>query len=236
MIGVVGPDPATCTQIAESIEGAGADVKVSDPTEFTSDSLTFLVAHTDPAVIDSIHAGLSVSLIPIDTDPGLPSLSVQTFDEGINCIVNDGYDLRRFPLLSVALDGPPVGCALFDVMLITDEPTTISEYRLSAAATTDQFRADGVVLATPIGSHGYAHAAAGPRIVRGADAVVTVPIAEFSLHSDRWVFPLDEPITVTCLRDEASVGLQLDGRLIRSVPAHEPITVTSSQEVQVVTI
>ncbi|MFC6763872.1 NAD(+)/NADH kinase, partial [Natrinema soli] len=47
--------------------------------------------------------------------------------------------------------------ALFDVTLVTDEPARISEYGVrSRDESVATFRADGVVAATPAGSHGYA--------------------------------------------------------------------------------
>jgi NAD+ kinase len=132
-------------------------------------------------------------------------------------------DYRRVdhPVLGVAVDGETAGRAVRDVTLVTAEPARISEYRLAAGDDRGPaFRADGVVVATPLGSDGYAAAAGGPTL--GTDTgVAVVPVAPFSTRAG--VRVLDPPLSLSVARDEGEVTLVVDGEASRAVPHGVPV-------------
>ncbi|WP_253738070.1 ATP-NAD kinase [Halohasta salina] len=97
--------------------------------------------------------------------------------------------------------GDTAASAAFDVTLVTSEPARISEYTVSVDGRTHAtFRADGVVVATPLGSGGYARAAGGPQLAFGTGLAV-VPIAPFATIADAWV--LQPPLSIRVERDDA---------------------------------
>ncbi|WP_254537628.1 ATP-NAD kinase [Halomarina litorea] len=111
---------------------------------------------------------------------------------------------------------------LTDAMLVTAEPARISEYSVHhRGREVARFRADGCVVATPLGSHGYAAAAGGPSLAPTAGVAAVVPVAPFAIDTDRWVLPL--PLSLCVERDEADVELLADDRRAGSIPAGEPV-------------
>ncbi|MFC5970283.1 ATP-NAD kinase [Halomarina salina] len=115
--------------------------------------------------------------------------------------------------------------ALFDVTLVTADPARISEYSVhSGGEEVDRFRADGVVLATAMGSHGYAHAAGGPVLTADADSLVAVPIAPFAIGADHWVLPSTET-TLRVEREDAPVDCFADTDRVGAVTPGEPVRV-----------
>ncbi len=102
--------------------------------------------------------------------------------------------------LSVTTGGT-VSKAVFDTTLVTTEPARISEYAVSvdgrAHAT---FRADGVVVATPLGSSGYGRAAGGP-VLAPETGLAVVPVAPFATIADTWV--VEPPLSVRVKRDDS---------------------------------
>jgi NAD+ kinase len=98
-----------------------------------------------------------------------------------------------------------------DVMLVTSEPARISEYAIERDGEhLGSVRADGIVVATPAGSHGYAAAADGPALAVGTDVVSVVPIAPFHTSVPTWVLKADD-VALSVLRDEGDVSLLVDG-------------------------
>jgi NAD+ kinase len=97
-------------------------------------------------------------------------------------------------------------------MLVRAEPGRISEFGVRAGGTRSRFRADGIVLATPLGSHGYAHDAGGPRLAPGVGAVTVVPVAAFGLGAPTWVVDPAGGVRLSVERDEGDVSLLVDGR------------------------
>nr|WP_231736957.1 hypothetical protein [Halobacterium sp. CBA1126] len=107
-------------------------------------------------------------------------------------------------------------------MVVTDEPARISEYAVETRGrSVDEVRADGVVVATPAGSHGYAADAGGPLLSADADALAVVPVAPFRVERVQWV--VDAPAAVTVVREEADVALFVDGRAHGFAAPHAPV-------------
>jgi len=112
--------------------------------------------------------------------------------------------------LVVSADGTQ-STAAFDATLVTSEPARISEYAVSVAGRPHAtFRADGVVVATPLGSHSYARAAGGPQLAFGTGLAV-VPIAPFATIADTWV--VEPPVSVSVEREDAVTVLADDARI-----------------------
>lgn len=108
--------------------------------------------------------------------------------------------------------------ALIDVLLLTSEQARISEYTvMTGDEPIASIRADGIVVATPAGSHGYAHDAGGPYIAPETAVGSVVPIAPFSVTHNHWVLSLSD-IRLTIERDDAAVELLVDGRSVGTVP------------------
>lgn len=137
-----------------------------------------------------------------------------------------GDDLRTVahPLLDVAVGGDRAGTAVADVTLLTAAPARISEFGVgSDDGRMETVRADGVVVATPLGSTGYARDAGGPVLEPGT-GLVTVPVSAYAMHvRPRVVRP---PVSLSVERDEADVTLRLDDAETRSVPSEAAVDVT----------
>jgi len=167
-----------------------------------------------------------------------------------------GLPTTSCPFVRVAGPGGETH-ALFDATLVTAEPARISEYGVATPRERiARFRADGVVLATPAGSHGYARDAGGPTVVRGTDAGVVVPIAPFTVDAERWVVPLgvdgdggcetgtgtgaDDPdaggVRLTVERDEAAVDLYVDGERAGRVAPDDPVEVRRAGRLRLVDV
>ena len=123
--------------------------------------------------------------------------------------------------------------ALFDAMLVAAEPARISEYAVIDGRELASYRADGIVVATPLGSHEYAADAGGPAITLDTDALTVVPVAPFAIDADRWV--LSPPATLRVERDEAPVDLLVDGRRIGPVPPEAPVRIERGGSISMVT-
>ena len=76
----------------------------------------------------------------------------------------------------------------------------------------DQFRGDGLILATPTGSTGYVMAAGGPILHPGVEAIVITPICPMSLSSRTVVVPPRSRLSVAPLGETGGrVKLWKDG-------------------------
>ena len=106
---------------------------------------------------------------------------------------DDRFALERRMMLEARIDGSEVvHTALNDFYFrpgLEDEaPTCVLELEIDGEVV-DQYRGDGLIMATATGSTGYSMAAGGPILHPGVEAIVVNPICAMSLSSRPLVVP-----------------------------------------------
>ncbi|MFC7177282.1 ATP-NAD kinase [Halosegnis marinus] len=228
-VGVVGDAPTEPVREAggDPVAGAVADVLAAGPEA--------VVAGGESALLAVAAAAPDVPVLPVDAGPGVRSVARSDAPGAIAALVAGEYDTASLPLLVAR---SPLGetRALCDLMLVTGEPARISEYTVrSGTETVASFRADGVVVATPAGSHGYARRADGPVLAPELGAVVVVPVAPFATSEDSWVLPT-EGLRLDVERDETPVELLADDRTAGSVVPGESVRVATEGSLDVAVV
>jgi NAD+ kinase len=149
----------------------------------------------------------------------------------VDALATDRLAAVDWRLLSVAVDGEPVGTATLDAGLVTSEPARISEYSVvDDDRHVETVRSDGVVVSTPLGSDGYGRAAGGPVLAPGTGLAVT-PIAPFATATGPAV--LNGPVHLRVERDEGGVSLLVDDEVRREVPPATRVTCAPANRVRV---
>jgi NAD+ kinase len=113
----------------------------------------------------------------------------------------------------VDADGPHTALNDFYFRPCLDEvsPTCLLELEIDGEVV-DQYRGDGLIIATPTGSTGYSMAAGGPILHPGIEAIVVNPICPMSLSSRAVVVPPRSRLTVWPLGESSRrVKLWKDG-------------------------
>lgn len=78
-----------------------------------------------------------------------------------------------------------------------------------------QYRADGIIIATPTGSTAYSAAAGGPILEPTMEAMIINPICPFTLSNRPIVLKADEIITIAVPENQrSSIILTVDGQLV----------------------
>jgi NAD+ kinase len=203
MIGVVGGDSGAVTA---ALEAVGETPLVGTPDR---------VLEANPDAVVTIGRAAIASLVrdrPVPESPvlavaageGFPDVGVATTPERggpIADLAAGRYTTVEYPVLGVDVGAERLGNAVFDTMVVTRDPGRISEFRVVSETELGAVRADGVVVATPAGSHGYARSAGGPRLRGESGTAVVVPVGAFTMSPDRWVVGLDSPGELTSERD-----------------------------------
>lgn len=194
-----------------------------------------LLAHGDDALCSLADDPSPVPALPVATSAGRHGLSTDDVGAFLAALVTDRADVdartASHPVLSVAVDGDETN-AVFDAALVTSEAGHISEYAaLDATGELASFRADGVVVSTPVGSAGYGRAAGGPILAHDTGLAV-VPISPYTTQPETWV--VDTSVTLAVERDESPVSLVVDGRHRRQVAVGEPVRVAVERTVDLI--
>lgn len=91
-----------------------------------------------------------------------------------------------------------------------------------------QYRADGLIVATPTGSTAYSLASGGPIVMPNVEAIVVSPISPHSLVNRPLVLPGDARISVRVISEDQDIVLTLDGQEGIQVHPGEVVTVERS--------
>lgn len=228
-VGVVGDD------LTDAVREAGGDPVSGTVADVLAEAPEAVVAGGERALLDLADATPDVPVLPVDAGPGVRSVPRSDAESAIATLVAGAYDLAALPLL---VADSPLGRthALCDLMLVTGEPARISEYTVrSGAETVASFRADGVVVATPAGSYGYARRADGPVLAPELDAVVVVPVGPFATSEDNWILP-SEGLRLNVERDETPVELLADDRTVGEVVPGESVDIATDGSLDVAVV
>jgi NAD+ kinase len=115
---------------------------------------------------------------------------------GVNDVVVEKIDAERLVILAVEIDGEP---------FLT-------------------YRADGVVVATSMGSTAYSFSAGGPLLDPKVPAILITPVAPHSLFDRTLVVPAESRVAITVAADRP-VRVGIDGHEIGSLAEGETVRV-----------
>ncbi|UIP00677.1 hypothetical protein Hbl1158_04780 [Halobaculum sp. CBA1158] len=200
-----------------AVEAAGGEVVAADADP---DAVATL---GERALVETALGEPAAPVLPVDGGGGPHSVPRAEASEALASVVAGDARPVEHAMLSVTVGEDRRERALLDATLMTVEPARISEYAVDAGGRrVDRFRSDGVVVATPAGSGGYARAAGGSVIAPGTGLSV-VPVSPFATMTDTWV--LGEEVVLRVERDEAAVRLIVDGDDAGVVPPETPVSI-----------
>ena len=139
--------------------------------------------------------------------------------ESIGAFFDGRALIDRRSVLSVAHDSLPAqpqSLALNDVVFSKNDMARLFSLSLFVGDEwVADYRADGLIVATPTGSTAYSLAAGGPLIVPAADVLVITPISPHSLSQRPLIVPGGARLTVRLAEHQRSANVQvtLDGQV-----------------------
>lgn len=205
------PDTEAADAIMTAIDAVGAKL-VRGPAEelrgHTTAVCTVVTTRRDLAAL-----GPEMPVLPVAL-PGIESVAPtsQAIETALHAAFAEAVVThRRWVLLVRQSRESPALTALSEVVLQSTTPGHLAAFEVVSEATgsTGGFRADGLVVATPAGSDGYAGAVGVPSLAPQT-GIAVAPIAQFAINQDQWILPA-APIECRIHRDQPTMVLRADG-------------------------
>lgn len=229
-VGIVGGD---AERVASIVDDAGLAPVVGSTGEVVDADPDVIVVLGESAVLTTARERPGIPLLAVAAGAGFRSVPRDELAAAATHLATGEWTTESHPLVEIA-GGGHRSLAVMDAMLAATEPAHISEFTVTAEGErVARFRADGVVAATPAGTCGYAHAAGAPVIPPGSAMLALVPIAPFATTLDHWVVPADD-VAITVERDDATVDVLADDRMIGHAPVGDPIELSTDGAVEMV--
>lgn len=119
-------------------------------------------------------------------------------------------ELRMRIVLSA--DGEPLGTALNEAVIVTERPAKLLRFTIIIdGVAVEEFRSDGLIIATPTGSTAYAMSGGGPIVDPKFDGFLLVPLAPYMLSSRPHVIESSRDLKIR-LESDKPAQIVFDGR------------------------
>ncbi len=175
---------------------------------------------SDPAPILGINMGTLGFLVDVE-----PRDAVETLEHLLH-----GFNVDERFRLKVLLNGRSLPPATNEVALITASPAKMIEFEIRVdGSIMEDFRADGVIIATSTGSTAYAMSAGGPIVDPRVDAIVLVPNAPFKLSSRPWIIPGESTIEVRMRLPEKDALVVVDGQNMATISINDVVVISKAE-------
>lgn len=159
----------------------------------------------------------------------LTEVSMENIETALKRVLSNDYKLDERIKLKIQVDGKRLFDCLNEVVVHTAQVAKMRHFKISIdGSVADDFRADGLMVATPTGSTSYAMSAGGPIIDPRVKAMVMVPIAPFKLSGRPLVVPARSSIGIT-LEKPKECHAVLDGQEIVALNGDEKLEITESE-------
>ncbi|MDM7935286.1 MAG: NAD(+)/NADH kinase [Methanothrix sp.] len=215
-------------EIAAQIGESGASVEEMEqmPVDFIvsvgGDGTILRTIHRmkDPVPILGINMGTLGFLVDVE-----PKEAIATLER-----LTHGFEVDERSRLKVVLNDRCLPPATNEVALITASPAKMIEFEIMVdGSLMEDFRADGVIIATSTGSTAYAMSAGGPIVDPRVDAIVLVPMAPFKLSSRPWVIPGGSVIEVKLKLPEKDALVVVDGQSTTTISVEDTIVISKAK-------
>ncbi len=141
-----------------------------------------------------------------------------------------GFEVDERSRLEVLLNEKCLPPATNEVALMTASPAKMIEFEIIVdGALMEDFRADGVIIATSTGSTAYAMSAGGPIVDPRVDAIVLVPMAPFKLSSRPWVIPGNSRIEVKLKLPGKEALVVVDGQSTTTISQNDSVVIRKAK-------
>ena len=147
----------------------------------------------------------------------------------IRSILAGDFRRENRALLEIRFADGTFALALNDLVLKTREVFRMGRFSVRAdGARVNEYRADGLILATPTGTSAYNLAAGGPLVDPAAAVIVLTPICAHTLSNRSVIFDGETELEISS-EDSAQLGLSVDGRPTLEAQGRLPITVRTAK-------
>ena len=165
----------------------------------------------DGTALKAMKLGWKYKLDVLSFGPGRVGYLVRSLNEFNNLIdqwARDKYTfVKRFPIIqNEDLDLPSFN----EVVIIKNSPTRLLDLSILTYDQKVDFRADGIIISTSLGSTAYNYSAGGPIVHNDIDSIIITPISPFTKFPRSIVVSRDTKLDITIKKNQ-NFAIQFDG-------------------------
>lgn len=170
----------------------------------------------------------------------MAEVELANLDNALECLVDGRYHIEERMLLNgrIFRSGKVIEdtYALNDIVVTRGGTLRIIDYNILVNGQfLREYRADGIIVSTPMGSTGYNMSAGGPIVEPGAKLMVLTPICPHTLNTRSIVLAAEDEVTIEIVAGKSSsppvVEANFDGSYMKSLVVGDEIQIKKSPKV-----
>ncbi len=215
----------------------------SELTEINNIDLIFVIGG-DGSILDAAATAIENDIPLIGVNLGKMGYLTEIDKNDLDCLSllkEERYEIEEKMLLSAEIKGRDVSCecgrfAVNDCIISHDCYLGVADFSLSTdGGEFVKYRADGIVIATPVGSTAYSLSAGGPVVSHSIDAVIVTPICPHSFFNRSLLLPKNNTLTISNTGKD-KLNISLDGRYFTALlPEQRCVVKVSDKKLKMLT-
>lgn len=236
------PDALAFTgRIGRILEKEGSEVEYDRDTAHSLGVAGRSLAEANPEVVIAIGGDGTILRTIQQMDRPIPVLGVNWGEVGFLADLEPsnalefirtlprGFSVEERMRITLSNDDSCLGTALNEALIVTTRPAKMLKFSILVdGITTEEFRADGLLISTPTGSTAYAMSAGGPIVDPRIQGFLLVPLAPYMLSSRPHLISSDRHLQIK-LDSAKPAHLVIDGQKTIGVGSSMIIEVRRSQ-------
>ena len=147
----------------------------------------------------------------------------------LQSILAGDFRVEKRALLEIRFADGSFALALNDLVIKTRDVFRMGRFAVLAdGARVNEYRADGLILASPTGTSAYNLAAGGPLVDPAASVIVLTPICAHTLSNRSVIFDGETELEIRS-EDSALLGLSVDGRETLEAQSRLPLIIRTAK-------
>jgi NAD+ kinase len=159
----------------------------------------------------------------------LSEVEIGKVEETVYRIIRGEHKFIEFMRLEVMINGEVVGYAMNEVVIHSNKISKVRNFKLYLDGSfVERTRADGIIVATPIGSTSYSLSAGGPIVMPATQAMVIAYLAPVTLRIRPMVVPSSSILEILVAGTDQECTIILDGQKEINFISSDRVTITRS--------
>ncbi|MHB1439620.1 MAG: NAD(+) kinase [Cuniculiplasma sp.] len=223
--------PAEWERIYEDALSPYLKVKEYRPLEEIEADILFTIGGDGTVLLAAQKSRGAILGINMGSLGFLSEVEVGRVEETVYRIIRGEHKFVEFMRLEVMLNGEIVGYAMNEVVVHSNRIAKVRNFKLYLDGSfVERTRADGIIVATPIGSTSYSLSAGGPIVMPATQAMVISYLAPVTLRIRPMVVPSTSALEILVSGSDQDCVIILDGQKEVNFKSTDKVTITRASK------
>ncbi len=161
----------------------------------------------------------------------LSEVEIGKVEEAVYRIIRGEHKYMEFMKLEIMINGDLAGYAMNEIVLHSNHVSKIRNFKLYLDNNfVERTKADGIIVATPIGSTSYSLSTGGPIVMPATKAMVISYMAAVTLRIRPMVVPSSSVLEISVAGVDQECIIILDGQKEINFSSSDKVTITRASE------